>query len=261
MHRVSLKEQLFQSVLYHIMCNLPICFTDASNKSNLATRPCWGHRFQLRMASDRKVRTKPQPRLLWEHSLRLLPLPPLPWLCTPTWDNPWGERSKRRKPFTHLPFLLLPRNVLLARNVILLPAWSPGQEGPGCPAAACSLSEPATHRICFLPQPATVSSDPWNRQSSREIWKNHIYSQYYTSTTSSLSKQTSRWIRKSQAWFLNLAETTRKGFYWVNVMLMNPKGRTWSTWKSHTQFPIPPPQPPCSRAASTFSSGHSWKTV
>lgn len=61
---------------------------------------------------------------------------------------------------------------------------------------------------------------------------------------SSLSEQASRCIRKSQAWFLNLAETTREGFYQVNVMIMNPKGRTWWSWRSHTEFPMPTPQPP-----------------
>lgn len=74
-----------------------------------------------------------------------------------------------------------------------------------------------------------------------------------------LSKQASRCIRKRQAWFLNLAETTRKGFYQVNVMIMNPKGRTWRSWRRHTKFPIPPPQPPCSRAASSFPSGKAQK--
>lgn len=42
---------------------------------------------------------------------------------------------------------------------------------------------------------------------------------------------------------------------------MNPKGRTWWSWRSHTKFPIPPPQSLWSRAASTFLLGHSWKTV
>lgn len=54
-----------------------------------------------------------------------------------------------------------------------------------------------------------------------------------------------------------LQRQPEKVFNQVNAMIVNPKGRTWWSWRSNTKFPIPPPQSPCSRAASTFPSENS----
>lgn len=138
----------------------------------------------------------------------------LPWLRTQTWDNSWRtKRSKRRKLFTHLPFLLLPRNVVLPKMLSCCLLGAQGRRDQAVQLLPVPRLNQPLIEFVFYHSLELFPLIPETRHSSREMWKNHIHSQYYTPTTFSLSKQASRCIRKSQAWFLNLAETTRKGFY------------------------------------------------
>lgn len=132
------------------------------------------NRLKLKRGFDCKMRTKTKCTALGRISTKQLPASSCSAQAVRTNTGQVFQIQKNQeKPCTHPSFSFVAQE----HDAILLPAWSPQQEGQGYPAADGSLSESAIHRTCFPPASGTASSDPCNQKKmiSKEACKSHTF--------------------------------------------------------------------------------------